>query len=357
MILLTGGAGLIGSAVLWKLNLMGIDDVIVVDHMGDSDEKWKNLRGAKYLKYVEKDMFFSMGSAEWTSMFSEYGSVDAIIHLGACSSTTCTDMSYLAMNNYECTCRLIDYAHRHDIRTVYASSAATYGDGNMGFVDDASKIGCLRPLNKYGQSKSMADLYAIGKYPSPFFNYNEPISSNGMFDSSGDFEFPLYSLKFSNVFGPGEYHKGCMKSMVMSSFEQIESCGKVKLFRSYRDDYKDGEQRRDFVYVKDVADVVAFMAVGEPKIESGIFNVGSGEATTFNHLVRSSFKAYGVDGDIEYVDMPETLKDKYQYFTMLDVRKMRKAGYVKKFTSVPDAVEDYARYFKKRLRLFDGNLL
>ena len=308
--IVTGGAGLIGSAVVWALNQAGETDILIVDHLGTS-EKWKNLRALKYTDYMEREEFM-----ECLLQDDLPEDVEGIIHMGACSSTTETDATYLVHNNFEYTKILAEYAVENDIRFVYASSAATYGGGECGYKDDEAEIEKLRPLNMYGYSKQMFDLWA---------------KKHGLLDS-------ITGVKFTNVYGPNEWHKGSMRSMVCRSFEQIRDTGCVKLFKSCHPDYKDGEQMRDFIYVKDAVDMVLFL-LKNPQL-TGLYNIGSGKAETWNELVSAAFAAMGKEVNIEYVDMPEHLKAKYQYYTCADMTKMREAGYTKEPMSLQDAIRD-----------------
>lgn len=330
MILLTGGAGLIGSAILWRLNQAGRDDVIVVDHLSTS-EKWQNLRALKFRDYFEKDEFKALLEAgKFEGVFED------ILHLGACSSTTETDASYLAGNNFAYGKMLAEYAVRNGCRMVYASSAATYGDGENGFLDDEEQIFRLRPLNKYGYSKQIFDewLYQRG------WLLNPPGKSC------------FTGVKYSNVFGPNEYHKGSMRSMILRSFEQIESDGRVALFKSYRPEYGDGEQVRDFLYVKDAALMTLFFLENDRHLP-GLYNIGYGEVRSWNELARAAFAAAGRPAVIEYIEMPESLRPRYQYYTCLDISKIRRAGYTAPLTSLEDATRDYYGYFQKNGHLGD----
>ncbi len=310
MIIVTGGAGFIGSALVAGLNQRGIKDIIIVDELG-TDDKWKNLRNLQYSDYIEKDDFLHFLSDE-----PEFN-VEAILHMGACSSTTETDCSYLVKNNYEYSTILANWADSISARFIYASSAATYGDGKEGFSDDHALINKLQPLNMYGYSKHMFDQWAM---------------RTGMVEK-------IVGLKFFNVYGPNEYHKAGMISFVLRAFNQINETGKVKLFKSHNPDYKDGEFVRDFIYIKDVVEMVLFF-LDNDKV-NGIFNIGTAKARSWNDLAKATFNAMGRDVNIEYVSMPEHLRDKYQYFTQADISKIQKAGYDKPITSLEDAVKDY----------------
>jgi len=318
MIIVTGGAGFIGSALVAELNARGIDDVLIVDILG-CDSRWKNLRRLKFADYIEAEDFYDAVDA---------GSIDrdveAILHMGACSDTTETDCSYLIKNNYECTKLLAEWAKEADFRFIYASSAATYGDGSKEFSDDESRIDELTPLNMYGYSKQLFDLWA---------------QKAGLLNS-------IVGLKYFNVFGPNEYHKADMRSFVIKAFEQINKTGRVKLFKSHNPEYKDGFQQRDFLYIKDAVDMTLFF-LDNPRL-SGIYNIGTGLAETWIDLANAVFEAMNKEPNIDFVDMPEHLKDKYQYFTQADISKLKKAGFNKKTTSLKDAVKDYVQNYLQK---------
>ncbi len=312
MIIVTGGAGFIGSALIWRLNQLGVEDIIVVDEF-DENEKWKNLVPLKYADVFDKEDFGHMISADFLKNFE----IDTIFHLGACSSTTEKNFDYLMRNNFEYTKFLSEKAVENNIRFIYASSAATYGDGSQGYEDDESKLQTLRPLNAYGYSKHLFDLWA---------------RRSRILDR-------IVGLKYFNVYGPNEYHKGEMRSVVKKCCEQVKISGKAKLFKSENSGYKDGEQKRDFLYVKDAVDMTLFFR--DNKIVSGIYNIGTGEANTFNELIKPVFSSLGVNEDIEYIDMPDILKSKYQYYTKADITKLRDAGYINSVSKVENAVNDY----------------
>lgn len=318
MIIVTGGAGFIGSAIVWQLNQMGRRDIVVVDSLG-SGEKWRNLTALQFADYLEKDDFMRLVLDDKIHDYlalDQHG-LEAIIHMGACSATTERDARYLIHNNFEYTKQLALLAQRCNARFIYASSAATYGDGACGFNDDESTLDSLRPLNMYGYSKQLFDQWA---------------AHQGLLDK-------IVGLKFFNVFGPNEYHKGDMSSLVIKAYHQILSTGKIALFRSYRDEYADGEQMRDFVYVKDVVDMALYF-LDKPAI-NGIYNIGSDGAHSWNTLATAIFAALGRVTNIEYVEMPEHLKEKYQYYTCSDVSKLRATGYTGQHTSLTAAVRDY----------------
>ena len=311
--LVTGGAGLIGGAVVSALNQAGETDILIVDHLGTS-EKWKNLRDLQFTDYLEKDLFRRL---LYEGKFNDAG-FKAIIHMGACSSTTERDASYLADNNFNVTKELAAFSVSHQVRFLYASSAATYGAGEHGYVDDEERMDELRPLNMYGYSKLMFDLWA---------------KRTGILRS-------ITGMKFTNVFGPNEKHKGGMRSMVLRAFEQITERGWVELFRSARPEYPDGGQMRDFVYVKDVAAMILALMEHNAK---GIYNVGSGRAETWNALAGAVFKALGREPDIRYIAMPENLKGKYQYYTRADMTKFQALKTGVSARPLEEAVADYVQ--------------
>lgn len=315
MIVVTGGAGFIGSAIVWKLNQLGKTNIIIVDELS-KDEKWKNLVGLKYEDFVNKLEFIEQVLDDVIPY-----NVEAIVHMGANSSTTEKDADHLIDNNYNYTKELAKYCVEKHIRFIYASSAATYGDGVLGFNDDESKLETLRPLNMYGYSKQLFDLWA---------------KRNAISDR-------IVGIKYFNVYGPNEYHKGDMRSVVHKAFEQVRDAGKVRLFKSLNPKYKDGEQMRDFVYVKDAVDMTLFF-LDKPDI-NGIFNVGAGKARTWNDLVTSLFNAVGKPVNIEYIDLPNHLADKYQYFTEANLGKIKNAGYEKSTISLEDGVTDYVKNY------------
>jgi len=331
MIVVTGGAGLIGSALVWTLNQQGRDDIVIVDHLGES-EKWQNLRALRFHDYLEKDEFRQLLlSGRWQRP------VEAIVHLGACSDTTEVNASYLADNNFAYGKLLAEYAVAKGIRMVYASSAATYGDGECGFKDDEAGIFALRPLNKYGYSKLLFDqwLYQRG--------WLGKAMGNGA---------SFVGLKYSNVFGPNEYHKAHMRSMILRAYEQISATGRVGLFKSYRPDYADGEQVRDFLYVKDAALMTLFF-LQDGRSSCGIFNIGFGATRSWNDLAKAVFAAMALPADVHYIDMPEALRARYQYYTCLEIDKIRQAGYDRPMLSLEDAVADYVAYLRDGRHLGD----
>jgi ADP-L-glycero-D-manno-heptose 6-epimerase len=317
-IIVTGGAGFIGSCFIQKLNQSGENDIIVVDE-AEADSRWGNLAGKQYTAYLEKAEFLRQVSANKFSTPAK-----ALFHIGACSSTTEQNADYLKANNLEYSKRLAQWALDRGVPFFYASSAATYGDGAQGYSDAEDKIPSLRPLNLYGQSKQDFDLWLL---------------DNKLTDK-------VVGWKYFNVFGPNEYHKADMRSMVLKGYQQVKDEGKLRLFKSYRPDYRDGEQKRDFVYVKDVIDLMWEFYLN-PNIK-GIFNVGAGTARSWNDLARAIFAALGLPARIEYIEMPSVLRDKYQYFTEADLRKLEQTGLPFKTTSLEAAVEDYVvNYLEK----------
>ncbi len=309
--IVTGGAGFIGSAVVWCLNELGYDDILIVDRM-DETEKWKNLAPLRFADYIDADDFIDeIGS---------FKDVKTIFHLGACSSTTETDSDYMFRNNYQYTKDLAEFSMANDIRFIYASSAATYGDGSAGMNDGTDELNSLRPLNVYGYSKHLFDQYA---------------ARNGMFDR-------IVGLKYFNVFGPNENHKGDMRSLVNKAFDEINATGMLGLFKSHNPKYKDGEFGRDFVYVKDAVNMTLHFM--DNKI-GGLFNVGSGRMTTWNSLANATFAALDRKPNIQYIDMPEQLRGKYQYHTQADLTRISTAGYTAEITPLADAVADYVQNY------------
>jgi ADP-L-glycero-D-manno-heptose 6-epimerase len=323
MIIVTGGAGFIGSALIWKLNEKGISDVVVVDRMGEGI-KWKNLVKRQITDIVHKDRFF-----EWLENLPKGRTIDAIFHMGACSSTTATDVDYLVENNLHYSMKLWDFCSKNKIPFVYASSAATYGAGDDGYSDQPKNLSKLRPINPYGYSKQLFDLWVMRQPAKPPF---------------------WAGLKFFNVYGPQEYHKGGQASVVYHAFPQVSHKGSLKLFKSYRPDFGHGEQKRDFVYVKDVVDVMYHLYSVRRVAVSGVFNLGSGKARTFADLGRAVFRAVGEKKEkFEWIEMPEQLRGQYQYFTEATLEELRqRTGYKKKMTSLEDGVFDYvANYLAK----------
>ena len=318
MIIVTGGAGFLGSAIIAALNKRGIRDILVVDELG-CDRKWMNLRNLSFADYFEKDDFLRMVLEGRIPP-----GIEVVFHMGACSSTTETDASYLVKNNYEYTKTLAQWTQAEKIRFIYASSAATYGDGSKGFSDDEDKIDQFQPLNMYGCSKQLFDLWA---------------KSAGLLGK-------IVGLKYFNVFGPNEYHKGDMRSFILKGFGQVTDKGKVGLFKSYDPKYTDGEYVRDFIYVKDAVEMTLFF-LDNPKI-GGLFNIGTGNARSWNDMVKAVFAAMGKKPNIEYIEMPESIRNQYQYFTKADITKLRNAGYDKEVTPLENAIQDYVQNYLQK---------
>ncbi len=316
MVIVTGGAGFIGSAIVWRLNEMGEENILVVDELGN-DDKWKNLVSLKYKDFINKYDFINEVVDEGLPAYNP----KAIIHMGANSSTTEKDADLLLTNNYEYTKILAQHSLKNNVRFIYASSAATYGDGSAGFDDELEKCVHLQPLNMYGYSKQLFDLWAM---------------RCGAIDK-------IVGLKYFNVYGPNEYHKGDMRSVVHKAFEQVVDSGKVRLFKSLNKDYKDGEQKRDFIYIKDAVNITIHFL--EHPDKNGLFNVGSGNARTWNDLATALFNAVNKTKVVEYIDLPDHLADKYQYFTEANISRLRKSGYKKPINSLEDGINDYAKNY------------
>lgn len=310
-VLVTGGAGFIGSWLIEELNSSGVDQIVIADFLGSSS-KWVNLTGLSFIDYVEADQLLDALQS------GKLGAFDLVLHMGACSSTTERDAAYLIRNNYEFTKTLAEWSLRHKARFVYASSAATYGDGSEGMADtvELAYLRRLRPLNMYGYSKHLFDMYA---------------ARTGMLSQ-------CVGIKYFNVFGPREDHKGEMRSLVNKAYRQVLDEGVIRLFRSYRPDYSDGEQRRDFIYVKDAAAMTLHLA---EKSATGLFNIGAGRAETWLELAHAVFDAMGAEPKIEFIDMPEELRSRYQYHTIADITRIRESGYDEPVTPLVQAVRDY----------------
>jgi len=318
-ILVTGGAGFIGSALVWALNQRGHTDIVVTDFLG-ADEKWKNLVSLRYADYVEADAFRNRIAASGDA----FGRFSTVFHLGACSATTEKNAAYLADNNYAVTKELAAWALAQDARFIYASSAATYGDGAQGMDDRSEDLFRLRPLNMYGYSKHMFDLFA---------------------QRAGWLQ-RIVGVKYFNVFGPNEDHKGDMRSLVNKAYQQILATGRVQLFKSHKPEYKDGEQMRDFLYVKDAVEMTLHFAESAAGTKAaGLFNLGSGEANTWLTLTHAIFAALAREPRIDFVDMPEVLRGKYQYYTKADISKLRATGYARPMTPLNEAVRDYVQNY------------
>ncbi len=314
-VLVTGGAGFIGSALVWALNERGFKNIIIADR-ADHPEKRRNLAPLRFEDLIDPDELLHW-VAERSHRLKE---VQRVFHLGACSSTTETDVEYLKRNNYEYTKALATWALGRNVRFIYASSAATYGDGTAGMEDGIEHLDRYRPLNAYGASKHLFDLYA---------------RDHELFSR-------IAGLKYFNVFGPNEDHKGEMRSLVNKAFAQIQQMGCIELFRSYNSDYRDGEFGRDFLYVKDAVEMTLHFAESEA---TGLFNIGSGEIHPWNELARAIFAALNLPPKIEYIDMPEAMRDRYQYRTQADLRRLRQAGYQRPVTPLNEAVADYVIHY------------
>lgn len=310
MIVITGAAGFIASGLVSKFNNKGIKNLILVDDFSKV-HKLKNLENKVYIDTIDREVFF-----DWFN--KNYRQVEIVFHLGARTDTAEFDIGVLNYFNFSYTKRMWDFCSEKNIPLVYASSAATYGNGENSYSDNHQLIPYLQPLNPYGVSKNEFDKYAI---MSPFT--------------------PPYwaGLKFFNVYGPNEYHKSRMASVVFHAFHQIKKNKTLKLFKSHNSKFKDGEQLRDFIYVKDVTDVCFYIYIN--KIQSGIYNLGTGKARTFKDLGLAVFSALKIDPNIEYIDIPIDIRDKYQYYTQAQMKKLRKNGYQKEFTSLEDGIYDY----------------
>ncbi len=325
----TGAAGFIGSALAHRLNQLGHDNLILVDSLG-KDASWRNLVPLRYADYVDrKDFLEGILAGRYDA-----SGISAIFHLGACSSTTEADAGYLMKNNFEYTKLLAQWcrSRKHPVRFIYASSAATYGDGSRGYDDDHALLPELRPLNGYGYSKHAFDLWAL---------------QHGAFEG----EAGVVGLKYFNVYGPNEYHKGDMMSMVAKAHAQIKSEGSVRLFKSHRKDYKDGEQKRDFLHVFDAVDMTLHF-MHHPDVPGGVYNVGTGEARTWVDMMKAVFAAMDREPRIEFIPMPDVLKDKYQYFTQAEMKKLRAAGYTRPIQSLEEGVAAYVPYLEADRRVF-----
>jgi ADP-L-glycero-D-manno-heptose 6-epimerase len=313
-VLVTGGAGFIGSALVWGLNRHGCENIVVCDILG-TNEKWRNLTPLRFADYVEADALLPRLQS------GALGKFDLVLHMGACSATTEKDSTYLIKNNYEFTKDLAVWSLANKTRFVYASSAATYGDGSAGMDDNDFVLDALRPLNMYGYSKHLFDLHA----------------------KRAGFLNKIVGLKYFNVFGSNEDHKGDMRSLVHKSFAQVQKEGVIRLFKSYRKDYKNGEQKRDFLYVKDCVAMTLHLAA-TPKA-NGLFNIGSGGARSWIDLANAVFVALKKKPNIKFIEMPDTIRDKYQYFTQANLLRLRGAGYTAPVTSLENAVFDYVRKY------------
>ncbi|TPE42554.1 ADP-glyceromanno-heptose 6-epimerase [Pontibacter mangrovi] len=314
MIVVTGAAGFIASCLVSRLNQDNFNDIVVVDNFSVA-KKENNLKGKKIKEYVDRENFF-----EWLD--EHYEDVEFIFHLGARTDTTEFNKDVFDLLNLNYSKQMWNACAEYQIPLVYASSAATYGSGTLGYDDNEATIPLLKPLNPYGESKNDFDIWALQQTAKPFY---------------------WAGLKFFNVYGPNEYHKGKMASVIFHAYNQIKEKGSMKLFRSHNPDYADGEQMRDFVYVKDVVDVCMFLM--HHRKNSGIYNLGSGEARTFMALALNTFEAMGVEANIDFMDTPENLRDNYQYFTEANMSKLRSIGYEKPFYTLEEGVKDYVQNY------------
>lgn len=321
MIVITGSAGFIGSCVVSRFNAGGLNNLILVDDFSKED-KLENYTKKTYYQKIERKNF-----PDWFD--KNHNTVEQVIHIGARTDTTEFNVAIFDELNLNYTKTIWKLCAKYQIPLIYASSAATYGLGENGYDDDESRIPLLKPLNPYGDSKNDFDKWAITQKQSPP-NW--------------------YGLKFFNVYGPNEYHKGRMASVIFHAYHQIKNSGRVKLFRSHRPDYTDGGQLRDFVYVKDVVEVIWYLYSKKPK--NGIYNLGSGKARTFLDLANATFKAMGKTPEIDFIDTPADIRDKYQYFTEANMNKLVSTGYNHPFTSLEDGVNDYVKHY-----LLPGNYL
>ncbi|MBX9851069.1 MAG: ADP-glyceromanno-heptose 6-epimerase [Cytophagaceae bacterium] len=314
MIVVTGAAGFIGSYLIGRLNADNFNYIIAVDNFSNAGKN-KNLEGKKIQEKIDRENFFP-----WLEKNYEF--IEFIFHIGARTDTTEFDRSIFEKLNVNYTKKIWEACCEYQIPLIYASSAATYGLGELGYKDNESLIPKLKPLNPYGDSKNEFDIWALQQKEKPFF---------------------WAGLKFFNVYGPNEYHKGRMASVIFHAYNQITQNGKMKLFRSHNPKFKDGEQMRDFIYVKDLADVIIFLM--HHRKNSGIYNLGSGKARTFLDLTKNTFKSMAKEEKIEFIDTPADIRDKYQYFTEASMEKLRSIGYTKEFTSLEDGVSDYVRNY------------
>ena len=316
MIVVTGAAGFIGSVLVGRLNQAGFNNLILVDDFSHT-EKEMNLKKKRFIKKINRDDFF-----QW---FDENpGEVEMVLHIGARTDTTEFNVAVFDILNLDYSKQIWLRCSEHNIPLIYASSAATYGMGEFGYDDNHSIVEKLKPLNPYGESKNDFDKWVLKQQSQPPF---------------------WAGLKFFNVYGPNEYHKGRMASVILHAFVQISKTGKVKLFRSHNPNFKDGEQLRDFVYVKDLVDVILFLMKNKP--ESGSYNLGTGKARTFVDLANATFVALDLKPVIEFIDTPEDIRDKYQYFTEANMKKLIKTGYTKSFQSLEEGIGDYVKNYLK----------
>jgi ADP-L-glycero-D-manno-heptose 6-epimerase len=314
MIIITGAAGFIGSCLVGRLNREGYTDLVLVDDF-DREEKRRNWENKLYTEKVNRNDFFN-----WIE--GKGNRIQFIFHIGARTDTTEFDLNVLQELNFDYSKRIWEFCVKEGIALVYASSAATYGMGEHGFDDGYERITELKPLNPYGRSKQEFDLWALSQKETPYF---------------------WAGLKFFNVYGPNEYHKGRMASVIFHAANQISKNGHLKLFRSHNPEYKDGEQMRDFVYVMDVLDVLMYLML--KRKDSAIYNLGSGTANTFRHLAESVFAAMGKEPKIDFIDTPADIRDKYQYYTCANMQKLIRSGYDKPFTSLEQGIESYVQNY------------
>jgi ADP-L-glycero-D-manno-heptose 6-epimerase len=314
MMVVTGAAGFVGSCLIQRLNELNFNYIVAVDHF-DNQEKKKNLAHKKIQEYVDRDHFF-----DWLEKNNKH--IDFIFHIGARTDTTEFDKAIFDRLNVEYSKKIWKACIDYQIPLIYASSAATYGNGEFGYDDNEALIPQLKPLNPYGDSKNDFDIWALQQKKKPMF---------------------WAGLKFFNVYGPNEFHKGRMASVIFHTFHQIKKTGKMNLFRSHKAEYTDGGQMRDFVYVKDVCNVIIFLM--HNRKDSGIYNLGSGRARTFLDLVKNSFKNMSVAEDISFIDTPIDIRDKYQYFTEANMNKLKNIGYTEKFYTLEEGIEDYVKNY------------
>jgi ADP-L-glycero-D-manno-heptose 6-epimerase len=314
MIVVTGAAGFIGSALVGGLNQAGIENLILVDDFSKT-EKDRNLESKKYLEKVERDYL-----SDFLRNYSD--EIDFIIHIGARTDTTEFDKNIFDKLNLNYTKMIWEFCAKNEIPMIYASSAATYGLGEFGYDDRHDIVDQLKPLNPYGESKNDFDKWALKQETAPPF---------------------WAGLKFFNVYGPNEYHKARMASVIFHAYHQIQNNGLVKLFQSHKEGFEDGMQLRDFVYVKDVIKVILWMMENKP--ESGLYNLGTGEARAFLHLAQATFAALNLEPNIEFIPTPEDIRDKYQYFTEANMNKLKQAGYSNEFYSLEEGVKDYVQNY------------
>ena len=321
MIVVTGAVGFIGSCLIKKLNDEGHSDIIAVDEFSH-EAKNRNLEGKQIAERIDRNDF-----PGW--LWEKHDQVDAIFHIGARTDTTEKDWDIFQELNLDYSKALWELCAQHGIPFIYASSAATYGLGELGYEDDHEVVSRLHPLNPYGDSKNLFDQWALQQEQQP------P---------------QWYGLKFFNVYGPNEYHKGRMASVIFHTTRQIKATGGMKLFRSHRPDYADGQQSRDFVYIKDVIGVINWLWQHRPA--NGLYNLGTGQARSFQDLAENTFRAMGLQPNIQYVDTPEDIRDTYQYFTQANMAKLREAGYEAPFYSLEAGIEDYVRAYLREERIY-----